>query len=251
MRIRSLLQTMKLFATRNKPQLLTAGGIGLSLAADVFVAKATIKAVRAYDKEAANKGRPLSKKEVVKTCGKYYIWPLGVEVGSATAAIAGLGTSLKRTATALAAVDVAVATIDDMKKVAKENLSEEDYKKLHEKLKDEALEAKSLVVVNDSNTLVFKDALSKRKFRSTVNDIWRFVNELNAEINTSMYVTKNDWFDKIGLEHTSDGDNAGWFQLMEPRFVPALSKDMQEVIIEVDFWDAPVTDFREKAYGRD
>ena len=248
--IKGLVKTIRIFARKKKPQLLVGTGIAMSIAADLLVGKATVKAVRAYDKAAAEKGRKLTKKEVLATCGRFYIWPLGVEAAATTATITGLGTSLKRTATALAAAEVALTTVDDMKKAAKETLDESQYKEFCNKLKDTP-NNQPLLVANSNSKLTFKDAYTNQKFMATMNEVDRWVNELNAEINTSMYVTKNNWLAKIGLPPVEDGDDIGWYQLLELMKVPELSDDGQEVYISLKFWDCPVSSIYAKAYGHD
>lgn len=77
---------VKKFLKRYSPEIGLGGTIVSLILTNFLTAKATVKSVRMVDAAEAEKGEPLTKKEVVKTCWKNYIpTAIGVAGGSATA----------------------------------------------------------------------------------------------------------------------------------------------------------------------
>ena len=67
----------------------------------------------------------------------------------------------------------------------------------------------SNIITDKGNTLCF-DSLSGRYFKSDIDKIKRAVNNLNRELTYDMYVSLNDFYDELDLDHTKIGDELGW-----------------------------------------
>lgn len=69
--------------------------------------------------------------------------------------------------------------------------------------------SKELVFLGNDEVIFF-DTLTSRFFTSTRTAIEKAEIDLNRQILGDMYASQNEWYDKIGLEHVSEGDNIGW-----------------------------------------
>src|SRR4029077_1725955 len=82
----------------------------------------------------------------------------------------------------------------------------------------------STLIIADDKVLC-KDLYSGRYFQSTLEDIKAAVNYINFQINNDNYASLTDFWERIGLEKTSDSDEIGWNNdcLLEVLFGSALT----------------------------
>jgi len=106
-----------------------------------------------------------------------------------------------------------VALANYQKKVV-EKLGADKAQELHDDI------AKDLIAqrpVNDLNIYatgkgdqLFYDTLSGRYFTSTKNEVEQAEIRYNKKIISQMWLSVNDWYDELGLEHIGLGETWGW-----------------------------------------
>ena len=68
-----------------------------------------------------------------------------------------------------------------------------------------------IFIMDKGNTLCY-DVVSGRYFESSIDTIKRAVNNVNYNLTHGVmeYISLNEFYDEIGLPHTSIGDELGW-----------------------------------------
>ena len=94
------------------------------------------------------------------------------------------------------------------------------------------------------NTLCF-DPISGRYFKSDIDHIKRSVNELNRRMLTEMYISLNELYDELDINHIEIGDDLGWNidrGLIDIDFSSQIADDGTPCIV-LDFSIEPRYDF--------
>lgn len=97
-----------------------------------------------------------------------------------------------------------------------------------------------VTITGNGNVLVY-DPFTSRKFRCDANFISKCVNELNFEMQSSMYVTLSELYDKLGLKGGFLAENVGWEVENGPidlNFTSFVS-DSGEPCLVMDFYNRP------------
>lgn len=97
----------------------------------------------------------------------------------------------------------------------------------------------SIILTGKGDYLCF-DNFSKRYFRSTIESVNRAVNEFNFRLNKDGRLNINTWFDLIGLDEITLGQEYGWDRdksLMEIRITSkiAYDQDREEPCAVIDY----------------
>ena len=92
------------------------------------------------------------------------------------------------------------------------------------------------------------DVISGRYFRSDKETIRKVVNDLNYRLTTGMeeYISLSEFYDEIGLSHTSTSDEIGWNILTDGQIeveFRATVADNDEPCLMLDYQVSPRYDF--------
>lgn len=213
------------FTDRNSPAILTGFGVAGIFGTAYMAYKASPKAhdilaryhedkllVDPDDKEA--KGAIL--KETAIDLTKVMAPTILMGVVSSACVIGSNRISAKRVAVLSAAYSLADSRLKEVGNKMLESFGEAKVQKVREGLaKDrlETVEKESLIptdVIIPGGKCLCMDGHTKRFFVSSAEKIGQAINELTADVMTEMYVSLNDFYDKIGLEHIPLGDDLGW-----------------------------------------
>lgn len=217
-----LIKTALRFTERNASTILTGVGVmGVlsSIAAGITVTPQACKLIDLEKEELAKDlGIPkdevvLPKVEVVTLVWKLYI-PTAV-LGALT--IGSIIWANRIGAEKAAALAGLYAISEKALKEYQEQVVKEIGEKREQKVKDDIAQNKldqnpvnpGLVLVGEGETLVF-DSLSGRYFKSSMEQLRRIQNDFNRDLLIEDYMTLNQFYDAVGLEHTSLGDDIGW-----------------------------------------
>ena len=114
-----------------------------------------------------------------------------------------------------------------------------------ERVKKNPVSKNEVIVTGNGKTLCF-DPISGRYFMCSIETIKRAENELNKQMlhDISGYVSLNEFYDELGLDHTSVGDDLGWNtdQLIDINFSSQLN-DNGEPSVVLDYLVAPKYDY--------
>ena len=201
--------------SKNSPAILTGIGIAGMLTSTVLAVKATPKAIQILEeKYGDNNGHPIHKKDIVKSCWKCYI-PAAVSASVSIACLVGSNSvNAKRNAALATAYKIAETSLVEYKDKVVETIGEKKEKVISEKVAQDKLDKdpvdyKNIIITGNGSVLCY-DPLSSRYFESDMESIRAAVNNLNANLISQDYVSLNEFYDELDLEHTSIGDDIGW-----------------------------------------
>lgn len=252
--------------------ILTAAGVGGTVATAVLTGRASFKAAEILRKEKVyaetelhilNSGRDedlvipsveLSKFDKVKHTWVLYLPPVGVGVLTLTSIIMANRISSKK----IAALAVAGGVTERAFQEYKEKVIEKLGPKQDEKVRDEIAQdrvnanppgAREIMIVGNGEVLCY-DQLTGRYFNSTVEDIKKAENKVNFELIHYMSCSLSHFYDEIGLQPTSYTDQVGWnlHNKMEVVFSTVMSPDGRPCIA-IDFRNPPVMDYEKGAWS--
>ena len=144
------------------------------------------------------------------------------------AIVASLKVSARRQASVAAALAISEKTLYDYREKVAEIVSRRKSDQAMEEVIEERIEknydSKEVIKTTDDQQLCY-DTHSGRFFRSNRQEIDWAVNRVNAQINSDMYASVNDLYDRLGLDRTNLGDDLGWNgdELLEIHFTSHLA----------------------------
>ena len=239
------------FINKRSPEILTGIGVAGMITTTVLAVRATPKALELIeekkDEDAVDELSPL---EVVKTAWKPYI-PATVTGVVSVSCLSGSGSSnANRNAALATAYKLSETALSEYREKVIETIGEKKEKTVRDKVAEERVKknpvSKSEVVVTNNGTTLCFDPISGRYFQSSIDKIKRAENELNKQMlhDISGYVSLNEFYDELGLDHTSVGDDLGWNvdKLIDISFSSQLN-DNGEPSVVLDYLVAPKYDF--------
>lgn len=243
----SILTDVKRFVSARSPEILTGIGIAGMVTTTVLAVKATPKAMSLIeDKKNEEWVDELSPLDVVKIAWKPYIPAIITCVVSTTCIIGASSVNAKRNAALATAYKLSETALSEYREKVIETIGEKKEQIVRDKIAEERIKKNpvsknEVIVTGNGKTLCF-DPVSGRYFMSSIDVIKRAENELNKQMlhDISGYVSLNDFYDELGLDHTSVGDDLGWNtdQLIDICFSSQLN-DNGEPSVVLDFLVAP------------
>jgi hypothetical protein len=193
----------------NSPEILTAIGVTGVATTGYLAAKATYKMARDEDADPN-----ATTKEKAKKYWKLYIPTAIAGSLTITCIVGGSRAQAKRTAAAVAAYSVIEKGFEEYK----EKVVEQIGKGKEQKVRDEVAQDRvtktppsAEVLVVHGTTVLCCELYTGRYFRSDMETLKRAQNEINYRArHHDMYVMLSEFYDIIGLEHTSNSDYMGW-----------------------------------------
>lgn len=247
----TITKDIRKFASKRSPEILTGIGIAGMITTTILAVRATPKALKLIEEQKEEESvDELSSFEVVKVAWKPYI-PAMVTCIASTACLIGassvntkrntaLATAYKLSETALSEYrDKVVETIGEKKeRIVRDKVAEERVKK-------NPVSKNEVIVTGNGKTLCF-DPISGRYFMCSIETIKKAENTLNKQMlhDISGYVSLNEFYDELGLDHTSVGNDLGWNtnQLIDIDFSSQLN-DNGEPSVVLDYLVAPKCDY--------
>lgn len=208
---------VQMFASKHSPEILTGIGIAGMITTTVLAVGATPKALRLMEeKKKELETDKLTPVEVVKTTWKQYIPATITGVTSVACLIGASRVSLKRNAALATAYKLSETALVEYREKVVDTLGEKKEQIVREKVAKEKIEknpvSKNEVYITSKGETLFYEPVSGRYFKSDIELINRAVNELNRRMLTDIfgYISLNEFYDEVGLKHTSVGDELGW-----------------------------------------
>lgn len=246
-----LVSNTRQFANRHSPEILTGIGIAGMITTTVLAVRATPKALQLIEeKKNEDWVDELSPLEVVKTAWKPYVPAAVTGVASVACLIGASSVNAKRNAALATAYKLSETALSEYREKVIETIGEKKEKTVRDKVAEERVKknpvSKSEVIVTNNGTTLCFDPISARYFKSSIDKIKRAENKLNKQMlhDISGYVSLNDFYDELGLDHTSVGDDLGWNvdRLIDISFSSQLN-DNGEPSVVLDYLVAPKYDF--------
>lgn len=205
---------------------LTAFGIIAGIGSTVLACIGTVKAVRVVDDMKAKQAEdiceehepgsvpPITKKDIVKSCWKFYIPAVSCMVASSVMLIGSTALGYKREAAATTAYLLAEKTLDTYRDNVIDKIGPDEEKDIHDKTTQQVMDERK--VKNSEVVIVKKDGdlcyepYSGRYFVSDAETIRAAINSANQQLMNEDYITLNDVYYLLGLSETLAGQQYEW-----------------------------------------
>lgn len=234
--------------SEHSPEILTGIGIAGMLTTTVLAVKETPKALKLIKaKKKTEQKDELTPVETIKTCWKCYI-PAAITCTASIACLIGASSvSLKRNAALATAYKLSETALTEYRAKVIETIGEKKEETVRDKVNKEKIQKKpasksEVIITEKGNTLCF-DPMSGRYFKSDIERIRKAENELNKRMLHDMfgYVSLNEFYDELDLDHTEVGDTLGWNvskEMIELNFSSQIADDGTPCIV-IDYYNAP------------
>lgn len=241
MKLNQMVQQTKRAAKKNSPVILTAVGLTGMVTSTVLAVKATPLALDLIREAEFEKGEELTKTEVVKTTWKPYMPAVGTAIFSMACIIGANSIHMRRSAALATAYKLSQSALHEFKDKAIEVVGEEKVSEIKQKISQDKVDkdqvSKTEVIITDKGKTLMYDTISGRYFESDIEEVKKIVNELNRDMLSDMYISLNQFYSAIGLQHTKAGYDLGWQcdkGLIEVEFGATIADDGRPCIT-IDF----------------
>lgn len=247
----TIAKDIRKFASKRSPEILTGIGIAGMITTTILAVRATPKALELIEEQKEEESvDELSSFEVVKVAWKPYIPAMVTCVASTACLIGASSVNTKRNAALATAYKLSETALSEYRDKVVETIGEKKERIVRDKVAEERVKKNpvsknEVIVTGNGKTLCF-DPISGRYFMCSIETIKRAENELNKQMlhDISGYVSLNEFYDELGLDHTSVGDDLGWNtdQLIDINFSSQLN-DNGEPSVVLDYLVAPKYDY--------
>ena len=247
----TIAKDIRKFASKRSPEILTGIGIAGMITTTILAVRATPKALELIEEKKEEESvDELSSFEVVKVACKPYIPAMVTCVASTACLIGASSVNTKRNAALATAYKLSETALSEYRDKVVETIGEKKERIVRDKVAEERVKKNpvsknEVIVTGNGKTLCF-DPISGRYFMCSIETIKRAENELNKQMlhDISGYVSLNEFYDELGLDHTSVGDDLGWNtdQLIDINFSSQLN-DNGEPSVVLDYLVAPKYDY--------
>lgn len=204
---------------KRSPLILTALGIGSGFAAVVLTVKATREASDIIEEEKClrierDESEEMTPVEVVKVAWKPFVPVAATWIFSTACVIGSCSVHARRNAALAAAYKVSETALTTFKESAVEELGQKKVNEIQKKAAGKRMEqnpprSSEVIIMGDGAVLCYDD-ISGRYFNSDRETIRAAVNDCNYLLQLEMFVSLNDFYERVGLPYTTFGAQAGW-----------------------------------------
>lgn len=213
----SVFKSIKTFMSKRSPEILTGIGIAGMITTTILAVRATPKALKLIEeKKKQEQTEKLTPIETVKVAWKPYIPAVVTCISSVACLVGSSSVSARRNAALYSAYKLSETALMEYKDKVIETIGEKKEQVIKDKIIDEKLKnnpvSNSNVIITNKGTSQCFDPLSGRYFESDIELIKKAINKLNEMLLHDMfgYVSLNDFYDELGLDHIDLGDDLGW-----------------------------------------
>ena len=247
----TITKDIRKFASKRSPEILTGIGIAGMITTTILAVRATPKALELIEEQKEEESvDELSSFEVVKVAWKPYIPAMVTCVASTACLIGASSVNTKRNAALATAYKLSETALSEYRDKVVETIGEKKERIVRDKVAEERVKKNpvsknEVIITGNGKTLCF-DPISGRYFMSSIETIKKAENTLNKQMlhDISGYVSLNEFYDELGLDHTSVGNDLGWNtnQLIDIDFSSQLN-DNGEPSVVLDYLVAPKCDY--------
>ena len=247
----TIAKEIRKFASKRSPEILTGIGIAGMITTTILAVRATPKALKLIEEQKEEESvDELSSFEVVKVAWKPYIPAMVTCIASTACLIGASSVNTKRNAALATAYKLSETALSEYRDKVVETIGEKKERIVRDKVAEERVKKNpvsknEVIVTGNGKTLCF-DPISGRYFMCSIETIKKAENTLNKQMlhDISGYVSLNEFYDELGLDHTSVGNDLGWNtnQLIDIDFSSQLN-DNGEPSVVLDYLVAPQCDY--------
>lgn len=204
----------------NAPTILTALGVTGLVTTAVLTGKASFKAAQVLEKEhhrlVDNEFEPLPSLERFKILlpdvWKLYIPAVGTGAVTIACIVSANHISTRRTAALASAYSIAQEGFREYKEKVLEKLGDKKEQEVRDEIAQDKVNKNppSEVIFIGQGEVLCLDQYSGRYFMGDLEAIRKAANDTNWQILNNDYASLTDFWDRLGLDSTSESDNIGW-----------------------------------------
>jgi len=224
--ISNIAKSVRTAMKKHSPEILTGIGVAGMITTAVLAVRATPKAlILIEEKKDELEVDELTPVETVKAAWPCYI-PAAITGVLSTACLIGASSvNVRRNAALATAYTLSESALKTYQEKVIETIGEKKEQDVRDAVaKDHVtrnpVRSNEVIITERGNTLCL-DVLSKRYFRSDIDKLKKAENELNRQMRNDMFISLNEFYDELGLDHIDIGDDFGW--------------DIDKGYIELDF----------------
>lgn len=136
----------------------------------------------------------------------------------------------RRTAAAVTAYSLTERAFSEYREKVIEQIGSNKEQKIRDEIVQSRIAANppgETVILTSTGDVLCCELRTGRYFKSQMETLRRAMNDTNARIISSLYVTLEEFYDLIDIPHTSESNNLGWesSKLMELNFTSVLTQD--------------------------
>lgn len=232
----------------NSTTILTAMGVGGTVATAYLTGRATFRAAEILAQEELEEVEELDKFDKVKKVWQVYIPPASMGIITIASIIAANRISSRKIAALVVASGISDRALNEYKAKVVEKFGERKETTIRDEIAQERVLAtpansREIVLAGTGEVLCF-DMLTGRYFQSTVEEIRRAENRVNYEMIHYMHASLSMFYEEIGLPPTPYTDSVGWNMNnhMEVKLSTVMSTDNRPCIA-IDFSKQPLPDY--------
>lgn len=172
-------------------------------------------------------------KENIKLVWKMYIPPTVSGVATIACIIGASKSNSRRTTAAVTAYSLTERAFSEYREKVVEQIGKGKEQKIRDDINQDRINkntvAKSEMVVLSGDRVLCCELYTKRYFRSDMESLRTAQNNINEKVLKEWYVSLDQFYDEIDLDHTSYSDKVGWDsdRLLLLEFSTVLSQDGQ------------------------
>ncbi len=238
------------FVKKRNPEILTGIGVAGMVTTTVLAVKATPKALILIEsKKEDEEVDKLTVLETVKTVWPCYIPAVVTGTMSIFCIVGATSANARRNAALATAYTLSESAAKEYRDKVIETVGEKKDKEIRDAISKDRIERdpvkSSEIVFTDRGDTLCYDVISGRYFKSDIDKLKKVVNELNRQMLKDSYISLNDFYDSVGLEHIKMGYDLGWNisdGLIDLDFSSHLATDGTPCVV-LDFSSVPKYDF--------
>lgn len=209
---------------RRSPEILTALGVSGVVTTAYLTGVATWRAAQQLESESPE----LTLKEKAEKTWRLYIPPATTGIITITCILSARQASGRRTAAAVSAYSITEKAFSEYRERVVDQLGEKGEQRIRDEINQDSVSANphKEIFVSIGGDVMCCELLTHRYFKSDMDTLQKCKNEINSRINNELYVTLDEFYDLIGLPHTSMSDKVGWDsdKLMDLEFSTVISE---------------------------
>lgn len=236
---------------KHSPGILTGIGVSGMVVTTVLAVSATPKALKLIEQKKREEHKEkLTPVEVVKTCWKPYVPAAITGVTSMTCIFSACSINARRNAAIATAYKLSETALIEYRDKVVQTVGEKKEQLIRDEIAKDHITANPVsqnnIIVTGKGSSRCYDVISGRYFESDIDRIKRAENELNKKLLHEDYVSLNEFYDELGLEHIYPiGDDIGWNidgGMVDINFSSHIAEDGQPCIV-VNYSIAPRYDY--------
>ena len=204
----NLLNSSKLFLRRNSPTILTFLGATGVVATSIAAAKATPKAMALLEKTKEEKGKELTKLEMVKVAGPAYIPAVAIGASTIACIFGANALNKKMQASIMSAYALLDTSYKQYKNKVKELYGEDSDRNVKKEIAKDKCKDNDIHINNEK--ILFFDFYSLRYFESTERLVLKAENRVNELLKLYGRASLNDFYESLGMPTAYTGYELWW-----------------------------------------